>query len=181
MKKMKRLVAVLLAGVMVLAMLTACGGGSSTPTINEEKVEALYMDIYNAALGADHENDAELEKLAKQTLVDSLDENGALNSGKKMTVRNYDKNSSLKVWTTVTILAQPENENVPYGITSKELAETSANKEKAIDEARKNVVNMGNNNMEVIKKTTTGFAVGAVKKGDKIYVAIAMKTDMNLK
>ena len=181
MKKMKRLVAVLLAGVMVLAMLTACGGGSSTPTIDVEKVEALYMDIYNAALGTEYKNDAELEKLAKQTLVNSLDENGALNSGMKMTVRNYDKNSSLKVWTTVTILAQPENENVPYGITSKELAETSANKEKAIDEARKNVVNMGNNNMEVIKKTTTGFAVGAVKKGDKIYVAIAMKTDMNLK
>ena len=53
MKKMKRLVAVLLAGVMVLAMLTACGCGSSTPTIDAEKVEALYMDIYNAALGAD--------------------------------------------------------------------------------------------------------------------------------
>ena len=31
MKKMKRLVAVLLAGIMALAMLTACGGTPSTP------------------------------------------------------------------------------------------------------------------------------------------------------
>ena len=38
MKKMKRLVAVLLAGVMVLAMLTACGGGagSGASTIGEK-------------------------------------------------------------------------------------------------------------------------------------------------
>lgn len=31
MKKMKRLVAVLLAGIMALAMLTACGGTPGTP------------------------------------------------------------------------------------------------------------------------------------------------------
>ncbi len=37
MKKMKRLVAVLLAGVMVLAMLTACGGtGNNADTAKFE-------------------------------------------------------------------------------------------------------------------------------------------------
>ena len=35
MKKMKRLVAVLLAGIMALAMLTACGGTPSTPGSSE--------------------------------------------------------------------------------------------------------------------------------------------------
>ena len=40
MKKMKRLVAVLLAGVMVLAMLTACGGsGSGSPIAPGSDVE----------------------------------------------------------------------------------------------------------------------------------------------
>lgn len=161
MKKMKRLVAVLLAGVMVLAMLTACGGGSSTPTSDVDKAEALYMDAYNAALGTDYKNDAELKKLAKTVLDENLNEDGALNSGKEMTVTKKDG----KVWTVVTILAQPGNKNVPYGITSEELA----NKDKVI-------VNVD----DTTKKITTGLAVGAVKKGDKIYVAIAMTKNMEL-
>ena len=162
MKKMKRLVAVLLAGVMVLAMLTACGGGSSTPTSDVDKAEALYMDAYNAALGTDYKNDAELKKLAKTVLDENLNEKGALNSGKEMTVTKKDGNS---VYTVVTILAQQGNKKVPYGITSEELA----NKDKVI-------VNVE----QTTKKVTTGLAVGAVKKGDKVYVAIAMTKDMNL-
>ena len=162
MKKMKRLVAVLLVGIMALAMLTACGGGSSTPTSDVDKAEALYMDAYNAALGTDYKNDAELKKLAKTVLDENLNEDGALNSGKEMTVKKKDG----KVWTVVTILAQPGSKNVPYGITSEELA---ANKDKVI-------VNVD----DTTKNTTTGLAVGAVKKGDKIYVAIAMTKELKL-
>ena len=40
MKKMKRLVAVLLAGVMALAMLTACGGGGGSSVTREPETEA---------------------------------------------------------------------------------------------------------------------------------------------
>ena len=167
MKKMKRLVAVLLAGIMALAMLTACGGGSSTPTSDVDKAEALYMDAYNAALGTDYKNDAELKKLAKTVLDENLNEKGALNSGKEMTVTKKDGNS---VYTVVTILAQQGNKNVPYGITSEELANMLANKDKVI-------VNVD----ATTKKTATNLAVGAVKKGDKIYVAIAMTKDMKLK
>ena len=167
MKKMKRLVAVLLAGVMVLAMLTACGGGSSTPTSDVDEAEALYMDAYNAALGTDYKNDAELKKLAKTVLDENLNEKGALNSGKEMTVTKKDGNS---VYTVVTILAQQGSKSVPYGITSEELANMLANKDKVI-------VNVD----ATTKKTATNLAVGAVKKGDKIYVAIAMTKDMKLK
>lgn len=163
MKKMKRFVAVLLAGIMVLAMLTACGGGSSTPTSDVEKAEALYMDAFNTALGTDYKNDAELKKLAKTVLDENLNKDGALNNGKEMTVTKKDGNS---VYTVVTILAQQGNKNVPYGITSEELA----NKDNVI-------VNVD----QTTKKVTTGLAVGAVKKGDKIYVAIAMTKDMKLK
>ena len=161
MKKMKRLVAVLLAGIMALAMLTACGGGSFTPTSDVEKAEALYMDAFNTALGTNYENDAELKKLAKQVLDENLNEDGVLNSDKEMTVKKKDG----KVWTVVTILAQQGNKKVPYGITSEELA----NKDKVI-------VNVD----QTTKKVTTGLAVGDVKKGDKVYVAIAMTKDMNL-
>ena len=166
MKKMKRLVAVLLAGIMALAMLTACGGGSSTPTSDVEKAEALYMDAYNAALGTNYENNTELKNQAKQLLDKSLDEAGALKSDGKMTVTTKDG----KVWTTVTILAQPGNKNVPYGITSEELANMLANKDNVI-------VNVD----ATTKQSATGLAVGAVKKGDNIYVAIAMTKELKLK
>ena len=160
MKKMKRLVAVLLAGVMVLAMLTACGGGLSTPTSDVEKVEALYMDAFNTALGTNYENNnTELKDQAKQVLDTNLNDDGTLKSDGKMTVTTKKDG---KLLTVVTILAQ---KNAPYGITSEELA----NKDKVI-------VNVD----DTTKKITTGLAVGAVKKGDKVYVAIAMTKDMNL-
>lgn len=167
MKKMKRLVAVLLAGIMALAMLTACGGGSSTPTSDVDKAEALYMDAYNAALGTDYKNDAELKKLAKTVLDENLNEDGALKSDGKMTDTKSDGNS---VYTVVTILAQQGSKKVPYGITSEELANMLANKDKVI-------VNVD----ATTKKTATNLAVGAVKRGDNIYVAIAMTKDMKLK
>ena len=162
MKKMKRLVAVLLVGIMALAMLTACGGGLSTPTSDVEKAEALYMDAFNTALGTNYENDADLEKLAKQVLDDSLNEDGNLKNGKGMI---FSEDAGNSVYRVVTILAQQGNKKVPYGITSEELA----NKDKVI-------VNVD----QTTKKVTTGLAVGAVKKGDKVYVAIAMTKDMNL-
>ena len=154
MKKMKRLVAVLLAGIMVLAMLTACGGGLSTPTSDVEKAEALYMDAFNTALGTNYENNnTELKDQAKQVLDTNLNDDGTLKSDGKMTVTTKKDG---KLFTVVTILAQ---KNAPYGITSEELA----NKDKVI-------VNVD----DTTKKITTGLAVGAVKKGDKVYVAIAM-------
>ena len=160
MKKMKRLVAVLLAGIMVLAMLTACGGGLSTPTSDVEKAEALYMDAFNTALGTNYENNnTELKDQAKQVLDTNLNDNGTLKSDGKMTVTTKKDG---KLLTVVTILAQ---KNAPYGITSEELA----NKDKVI-------VNVD----DTTKKITTGLAVGAVKKGDKIYVAIAMTKNMKL-
>ncbi len=160
MKKMKRLVAVLLAGIMVLAMLTACGGGLSTPTSDVEKAEALYMDAFNTALGTNYENNnTELKDQAKQVLDTNLNDDGTLKSDGKMTVTTKKDG---KLLTVVTILAQ---KNAPYGITSEELA----NKDKVI-------VNVD----DTTKKITTGLAVGAVKKGDKIYVAIAMTKNMEL-
>lgn len=66
MKKMKRLVAVLLAGIMALAMLTACGGiGNDAATAKfEAKAEQAYMAKLNEKFGENFENDAAIKKLA---------------------------------------------------------------------------------------------------------------------
>ena len=44
MKMFKRFAAALLAGVMVLAMLTACGGGAGGP--GESEFEKKVQDVY---------------------------------------------------------------------------------------------------------------------------------------
>ena len=65
MKKMKRLVAVLLAGIMALAVLTACSDGSGTgSSAFENKVEQAYMVKLNEAFGTSFNNDAAIKKLA---------------------------------------------------------------------------------------------------------------------
>ena len=65
MKKMKRLVAVLLAGIMALSMLTACSGGGGTGSSEfEAKVEQAYMAELNKTFGVNFNNDAAIKKLA---------------------------------------------------------------------------------------------------------------------
>ena len=175
MKKMKRLVAVLLAGIMALAMLTACGGGggSAMPTDDVEKAEVLYMDIYNAVLNSNYTNDAELKAKAKQVLDASLNEDGTLKDGKEMTVTLPSDN--LFVSTAIAILAQPGSQSIPYGMTSEQLTTAYNNREEALAEVRKNV----GTSADTLKASITNFAVGAVKKGDKTYVAIVMTMDVS--
>ena len=50
MKKMKRLVAILLASVLALAMLTACGESGSGSKSFAQQVEEAYMQNLNASM-----------------------------------------------------------------------------------------------------------------------------------
>lgn len=65
MKKLTKLTSLLLAGIMALAMLTACGGiGNDAATAKfEAKVEQAYMAELNKTFG-EFENDAAIKKLA---------------------------------------------------------------------------------------------------------------------
>lgn len=91
MKMFKRFAAALLAGVMVLAMLTACGGGSGsgTSTIGEE-FENKYIAAINTLRGEGAEkleNDTELRNKALAQLA-KINEDGtiALNDANTSTV-----------------------------------------------------------------------------------------------
>ena len=66
MKKLKKFAALLLVGVMALALLTACGGGGS-PT-EEQKVLAQISQ----EKGVQVTNDAELRAVAERRLNESL-------------------------------------------------------------------------------------------------------------
>lgn len=65
MKKLKKFAALLLVGVMALALLTACGGGGQT---EEQKVLAKISQ----EKGVQATNDAELRAVAERRLDESL-------------------------------------------------------------------------------------------------------------
>ena len=64
MKKIKRFAAVFLAGIMALALLTACGGSGSDNPEFDAKVESAYLDALNKAFKTSFENDDAIRALA---------------------------------------------------------------------------------------------------------------------
>lgn len=74
MKKMKRLVAVLLAGIMALAMLTACGGtGNDAATAEfEGKVEQAYMTKLNEELNKKFKNYVAIKEFKNDDAIKNL-------------------------------------------------------------------------------------------------------------
>lgn len=64
MEKLKRLAAVLLAGIMALALFTACSDSDPGNPEFDPKVESAYLDALNNTFGTSFENDADIKRLA---------------------------------------------------------------------------------------------------------------------
>ena len=64
MKKLKRLAAVLLAGIMALALFTACSDSDPGNPEFDSKVERAYQKALNNTFGTSFENDADIKRLA---------------------------------------------------------------------------------------------------------------------
>ena len=65
MKKLKRLAAVLLAGIMALALFTACSDSSDPGNPEfDTKVERAYLEALNKAFGTSFKNDDAIRTLA---------------------------------------------------------------------------------------------------------------------
>lgn len=64
MKKLKRLAAVLLAGIMALALFTACSDSDPGNPEFDPKVESAYLDALNNTFGTSFENDDAIRTLA---------------------------------------------------------------------------------------------------------------------
>ncbi len=71
MKKIKRLAAVLLAGIMALALLTACGGSDPGNPEFDAKVESAYLDALNKTFKTSFENDDAIRALAVSHVVEN--------------------------------------------------------------------------------------------------------------
>lgn len=64
MKKIKRLAAVLLAGIMALALFTACSDSNPGNPEFDPKVESAYLDALNKTFGTSFKNDDAIRALA---------------------------------------------------------------------------------------------------------------------
>ena len=64
MKKIKRFAAVLLAGIMALALFTACSDSNPGNPEFDPKVESAYLAALNKTFGTSFENDADIKRLA---------------------------------------------------------------------------------------------------------------------
>ena len=64
MKKIKRLAAVLLAGIMALALFTACSDSDPGNPEFDPKVESAYLDALNKTFGTSFKNDDAIRALA---------------------------------------------------------------------------------------------------------------------
>ena len=71
MKMFKRFAAAFLAGVMALAMLTACGGGAGGNSSNE--IESKVLKYLNTVNGTSYSNNADLQSKVRAVLAKTDD------------------------------------------------------------------------------------------------------------
>lgn len=103
MTKLRKLTALLLAGVLTLLLLTACsgGGGSSGP---EAQAEANVMRAINNGRAEPLSNDPDMQRIAKETLAKAdldADLKGSIGGYKFYHNVKHDEKTS-----TLTLIAQ---------------------------------------------------------------------------
>ena len=174
MKMFKRFAAALLAGVMVLAMLTACGGGAGGPGEGEfeKKVQDVYMAALNKEYGTEWSNNSEVKELATEALNKIADGKIALTAitAEKKTEKNY-------VGAVVCVENAKQNAQVYTAVYYEETTAGTITVNSDMVELMKIatdfVIEAGKNNNTKIE--VTGLGVGTKTVGGKTYVAIGYK------
>lgn len=116
MTKLRKLTALLLAGVLTLLLLTACsgGGGSSGP---EAQAEAEVMRAINDGRAVALSNDPDMQKVAKANLKAGLldaEKAGLLDAELKGNIGGYKVYNDVKYnkdTSTLTLIAQYDYQN----------------------------------------------------------------------
>ena len=174
MKKIKRFAAVLLAGIMALALLTACGGsGSDNPEFDAE-VESAYLDALNKTFKTSFENDDAIRALAvthiaEKSGADSLTGRARCKTegDEKTVVRQvqlcYDVRKSTKENYVPLFYEAAKTEAIKANYTNVQALLRIVNEE--IANAKKNGITL----------ELTALGVGARTIGGKTYVAIGFE------
>ena len=174
MKKIKRLAAVLLAGSMALALLTACGGSGSDNPEFDANVESAYLAALNKAFETAFENDDAIRALA----VSHVAENSGADSLTSESVWKTEGNGKTVVRQVMLCWELKKDTGKGYVPLFYEAAKTEA-------------IKANNTNVQVLLRTVneeianadkngitlelTALGVGAKTIGGKTYVAIGFE------
>ena len=170
MKTIKRLAAVLLAGIMALALLTACSGSDAGNPEFDAKVENAYLTALNKKFGKEFENNADIKALA----VKQITENSSAESLTNETLWKTDGNEKTVV-RQVMLCWELKRDTRSYVPVFYEAAKTEAIKANYTNvQALPRTVNeeIANADKNGIKLELTALGVGAKTIGGKTYVAI---------
>ena len=174
MKKIKRLAAVLLAGIMALALLTACGGSDSGNPEFDAEVESAYLAALNKAFKTSFENDDAIRALA----VTHIRENSgadSLTGSARCKTEGSEKTVVRQVQLCFDVRKSTKENYVPLFY---EAAKTEAIKANYINvQTLFKTVNdeCGGAEENGITLELTALGVGAKTIGGKTYVAIGFE------
>ena len=173
MKTIKRLAAVLLAGIMALALLTACSGSDAGNPEFDAKVESAYLAALNKKFGKEFENNADIKALA----VKQITQNSGAESLTNATIWKTDGNEKTVVRQVMLCweLKRDTRSYVPVfyeAATAQNIRVSSSNILALFRTVNKE---LGNAEENSITLELTALGIGAKTIGGKTYVAIGFE------
>ena len=174
MKKIKRLAAVLLAGIMALALLTACSGSDAGNPEFEAKVESAYLAALNKTFGTNFENDDAIRALAVTHIAEKSGADSLTGSARCKT-EGDEKTVVRQVQLCYDTKSSKPDAFVPLFYEAAAAQTITANRLNV--QALLSTVNKGLGNAEENGRTLelTALGVGAKTIGGKTYVAIGFE------
>ena len=179
MKKIKRLAAVLLAGIMALALLTACGGSDAGNPEFEAKVESAYLAALNKKFGKEFENNADIKALAVKQITENSSAESLTNEKIWKTDGNKTDGNEKTVVRQVMLCWELKKGTgksyVPFfyeAATAQNIKVSSSNILALFRTVNKG---LGNAEENSITLELTALGVGAKTIGGKTYVAIGFE------
>lgn len=174
MKKIKRFAAVLLAGIMALALLTACGGSDPGNPDFDAKVERAYLAALNKTFKTSFENDDAIRALAVTHITEKSGADSLTGSARcktegdeKTVVRQvqlcYDTKSSRPDAFVPLFYEAAKTAAIKANYTNVQALLRTVNKER------------GGADENGITLELTALGVGAWTIGGKTYVAIGFE------
>ena len=170
MKKLKRLAAVLLAGIMALALFTACSDSDPGNPEFDPKVESAYLDALNKTFGTSFENDADIKRLAIEHIEEK---HGAdsLTSSARCKTESDGKTMVRQVQLCFDTRSSKPDAYVPLFYEAAKTAAIKAN----YTNVQALLLTVNKERGSGIKLELTALGVGAWTIGGKTYVAIGFE------
>lgn len=174
MKKIKRLAAVLLAGIMALALFTACSDSDPGNPEFDPKVERAYQKALNNTFGTSFENDADIKRLAIEHIEEKHGADSLTGSARCKT-EGDEKTVVRQVQLCFDTRSSKPDAYVPLFYEAAKTAAIKANYTNVQALLRTVNEEIANAKKNGIKLELTALGVGAWTIGGKTYVAIGFE------